>query len=797
MVRSAMIGARVRRKEDPRLITGSSVYTGDLQVQGMTHLVLLRSPFAHARIRSIDTSAAKAAPGVIAVYTQEDYAAFGSPLPGGGGGEGAPGSEDDLIESPREEGVSGETAGTTPAADPEGPAPVPTQWPLALGKVRWVGEPVVAIVAETEAQGRDAAELVDIDFEELEAVTDVEEGSKPGAPLIWDGVPSNVGVTYSRKRGDADKAFSEAKHTIKQRIRSQRVVPLPLEGRAVLVQPDPLTGGLTVWTSTQAPHWTRRDLAAQLGMSESQIRVIAPEVGGGFGAKIGVYREDLLAATIAKKLRRPVRWVESRSENFVATNHGRCQLAEIELAATEDGTVTGLRLNVIGDAGAYPMGLDMPPITTMMSVGCYAIPNVDLKASAVYTNTNAIGAYRGAGRPEAAYYVERAMDILAHKMGTDPAELRRKNFIQPDAFPYMSPAGFKYDTGEYEKALDKALEVSGYGDLRKQQERARAEGKLVGIGMASYVEICGFGPWESSTIRVEPSGAVSVFTGISPHGQGQETTFAQMIADELGAEFDDIVVHHGDTASNPQGNGTMGSRGLAVGGAAIMMSAVKIRDKAMAIAGHKLEVSASDIEYDRESGSYRVKGSPDQSLSLKEIASAAYAGGLPSEIDAGLSTTDFFSTTGETYPFGTHLAMVEIDPDTGRVDVKKFWSVDDCGTVISPILVEGQVHGGLAQGIGQALYEEAVYDDNGQLMSATLMDYALPHAEHFPMFELHRTVTTTPLNPMGAKGIGEAATIGSTPAVVNAVLDALAPHGVTHLDMPLTPSKVWTALNGA
>lgn len=787
MVRSAMIGARVRRKEDPRLITGSSVYTGDLQVTGMTHLILLRSPYAHARIRSIDTSAAKSAPGVVAVYTQEDYAAFGSPLPGGGGGEGTPMEEGDAV-APAADGSAGE-------AESAGPPPLPTQWPLATGKVRWAGEPVVAIIADTEAQGRDAADLVEIDYEELEAITDIEDGSKPGKPRIWEGVPNNVGASYSRKRGDADKAFGEAAHTISQKIRSQRVVPMPLEGRATLAQPDPLTGGLTVWQSTQAPHWTRRDLAAQLGMSESQIRVIAPEVGGGFGAKIGVYREDLLTATIARKIRRPVRWVESRSENFVATNHGRCQTAFIDLAANADGIITGLRLNVIGDAGAYPMGLDMPPITTMMSTGCYAIPNVDLTASAVYTNTQAIGAYRGAGRPEAAYYVERAVDILAQKMGMDPAEVRRKNFIQPDAFPYSSPAGFTYDTGEYEKALDKALEVSNYSDLRRQQEEARANGKIVGIGMASYVEICGFGPWESSTIRVEPSGAVSVFTGISPHGQGQETSFAQMIADELGADFDEITVHHGDTASNPQGNGTMGSRGMAVGGAAIMASSVKIRDKAMAIAGHKLEVAPGDIEYDRESGRYRVKGSPDQALSLKEIAAAAYAGGLPSDIEAGLSTTDFFSTTGETYPFGTHVAMVEIDPDTGQSKVKKFWSIDDCGTVISPTLVEGQVHGGLAQGIGQALYEEAVYDTDGQLLSSTLMDYALPHADNFPMFELHRTVTTTPLNPMGAKGIGEAATIGSTPAVVNAVLDALAPHGITHLDMPLTASKVWAALN--
>ncbi|HWV25076.1 MAG TPA: molybdopterin cofactor-binding domain-containing protein, partial [Thermomicrobiales bacterium] len=479
-----------------------------------------------------------------------------------------------------------------------------------------------------------------------------------------------------------------------------------------------------------------------------------------------------------------------------AMSHGRCQLAEIELAADADGKITGLRLDVTGDAGAYPAGLDMPPITTMMSVGCYAIPNVDLKAKAVYTNTSAIGAYRGAGRPEAAYYIERAVDILAHKMGKDAAELRRINFIQPEQFPYKTPAGFTYDTGEYEKALDKALEVSNYTQLRAEQAKAREEGRLVGIGLASYVEICGFGPWESSSIRIDPSGAVSIFTGISPHGQGQETTFAQMVADELGADFDRIVVHHGDTSNTPQGNGTMGSRGLAVGGAAVMASAVKIRDKMLAIAGHQLEVAKDDVEYDRETGTYRVKGSPDRSLTLNEIAEIAYGGSLPEDIDAGLVTTDFFKTTGETYPFGTHVAMVEIDPETGKVEVKNFWSVDDCGNVISPILVEGQVHGGLAQGIGQALYEESVYDENGQLITSTLMEYAVPHADSFPMFELHRTVTPTPLNPMGAKGIGEAATIGSTPATVNAVLDALAPHGVTHLDMPLSAPKVWAALQG-
>jgi carbon-monoxide dehydrogenase large subunit len=787
-----MIGARVRRKEDPRLITGSSLYVDDLQLAGMAHLVLLRSPFAHARIRSIDTSAAKSAPGVVAVYTGDELAAFCGPMPGGGGGEGAP-TEDTAVELPQAEGTSGETAGEV---EPPGDIPTPTTWPLARDKARWVGEAVVAIVAASEALGRDAAELVEIDYEELPAITDVEAAQAAGAPRIWDGVANNVGARYVKTVGDPDKAFATAAHTIKQRIRSQRVIPMPMEGRAVAAAPDPLTNGLTVWSSTQAPHWNRAALAGILGYSESQVRVIAPEVGGGFGCKIGAYREDVMVAALAKQLRRPIKWVESRSENFVATNHGRCQLADIELAAGADGKVTGLRLLVTGDAGAFPMGLDMPPITAWMGVGCYDIPNVDVEAKGVYTNTMAIGAYRGAGRPEAAYYIERAMDILAHTMGVDPAELRRKNFITPEQFPFQPRQGpFTYDTGEYEKALNRALEVSSYQELRKQQQAARNDGRLVGIGLASYVEICGFGPWESSTIRVEPSGAVSVFTGISPHGQGQETSFAQIIADELGADFDQITVHHGDTASNPQGNGTMGSRGLVVGGSAIMMSAAKIREKALAIAGHKLEVAPGDIEF--TDGRYAVKGAPDQALTFSEIAAAAYAGGLPEGIDAGLVSTDFFSPAGETYPFGTHIAMVEVNPETGQVQVRKFWSVDDCGTVISPILVEGQVHGGLAQGIGQALYEEAVYDENGQLLSSTLMDYALPHAEHFPMFELHRTVTTTPLNPMGAKGIGEAATIGSTPAVVNAVMDALAPRGITHLDMPLTPGKIWKALQEA
>ena len=448
---------------------------------------------------------------------------------------------------------------------------------------------------------------------------------------------------------------------------------------------------------------------------------------------------------------------------------------------------------MIQDAGAYPKGLDLAYLTATMAVGCYDIPAVDLDISAVYTNTTPVGAYRGAGRPEAAYYIERVVDMLAQKLDMEPAELRRKNFIDPDAFPVTTATGEKYDTGEYAKALDKALEVAGYSDLRAMQEEARAEGRIVGIGMASYVEICGFGPWESSIVKVEPSGDVSVYTGISPHGQGQETTFAQIVTDRIGADFENVVVHHGDTDNTAQGNGTGGSRGLVVGGGALMLSLDKIRDKADRIAGHLLEVDAEDIVM--EDGHYHAAGAPDPFVTLSDISGAAYGANIPTGMEAGLETVDYFSPEDETFPFGTHIAVVEIEPDTGAVKLIKYVSIDDCGNVVSPMLLEGQVHGGLAQGIAQALVEEAVYDESGQLVTATLMDYAMPKADLFPMFELDRTVTTSPLNPLGAKGIGEAATIGSTPAVANAVNDALAPHGVTHLDVPFSAQKVWKAIN--
>jgi CO/xanthine dehydrogenase Mo-binding subunit len=563
----------------------------------------------------------------------------------------------------------------------------------------------------------------------------------------------------------------------------------------VAAVPDPLINGVTVWTSTQAPHWNRNSIADGLNIPATRVRAVAPEVGGGFGVKIGAYQEDFIVAALALQMKRPLKWIETRSENFLATHHGRDQWADIEIAGDEDGRIRGLRMHVVQDLGAYPKGGDLAELTGRMSCGCYDVPALEFRSVGAYTNTMAVGAYRGAGRPEAAYYVERAIDLLADAAGLDPAEVRRRNFIPPFENGYTTSSGQGYDTGDYEKALNRALEVSEYDKLRAEQAAARKAGRYLGIGMSSYVEICGFGPYESATVRVEQNGDVTVYTGISPHGQGQETTFAQIVADGLGVSMDVVGVNHGDTLNTPQGNGTMGSRGLAVGGGAVVLALNKVRDRATAIAAQLLEASVDDIEI--ADGTFRVRGVPDRGVSLNEIAGAAYSDALPSEFGAGLEATDFFRPDSETYPFGTHIAVVEVFPETGDVQLLRYISVDDCGKIISPNLVRGQVHGGLAQGIGQALWEEMVYDRSGELMTGTLNDYAIPRAWNFPMFETHHTETTTYLNPLGAKGIGEAATIGSTPATANAVIDALEPWGVTHLDVPLTPEKVWRAIQKA
>ncbi len=767
MVYMRQVGARVKRKEDPRLITGSSNYVDDFNPRGVGHLGILRSVYAHAKINGIDTSAAKAHPGVIAVFTGADVPELDRPMPHG----------------------EGETAGGQ-----KGMVGIVTA-PLATDRVRHVGQAIAAVVAEDRYIARDALDLIVVDYEPLDAVIDIEEAVKDGAPQLYDEVPNNTAYTWTRKRGEVDAAFAEAEVTVTQRMNNQRLAAISLETRGVLAQPDPLSGGLTVYTSTQNPHSVRAEIARTLGLSEIEIRVVAPEVGGGFGAKISSYPEEMIVAALARKLNRPVKWIETRSEHLLATHHGRGQINEISLAAKRDGTITGLRMRCLADLGAYPRDASVPPLTGMLMSGVYGYQNVDIEIRGVYTNTMATGAYRGAGRPEAAYYVERIMDVLAAELGIDPVEVRRKNFIPPDAFPYKTPTGPTYDSGDYNKPLDKALAAADYQGQRAEQRQLRAQGRYRGIGVVTFTEICGFGPFDSASVRVEPSGKVTVATGISPHGQGQETTFAQMVADELGVSMDDVIVVHGDTARTPAGKGTMGSRGLVVGGSALFKTLGQIKEKATKIAAHLLEASPEDIEF-RE-GKFGVKGAPDRTKTLVDIAAAAYSGSLPDEIGTGLEATDFFAPPGTTFPFGADVVTVEVNPETGEVALLRYVAIDDCGRVISPLLVDGQVHGGLTQGIAQALFEEVVYDEQGQLVTGTLMDYAVPKPEYVPMFENDRTETPSPHNPLGAKGIGELATIGSTPAVVNAVVDALAPFGIRHLDMPLRPQRIWQAIQDA
>jgi len=767
MVYSKQVGARVKRKEDPRLITGSATYVDDLQPRRLAHMAILRSTYAHANIRGIDTTAAKALPGVVAVYTGADFNKLVGPMPfgGGEGGGGQPGQ------------VTIETS------------------PIEGEKVRHVGQAVAVVVAENSYAARDALDTIDVDYEPLEPITDMLAALEPGAPLVYDNVPNNIGYVWSNHTGDPEKAFEDADVVVKQRITNQRIAAIPMETRGVVAEPDAYTEGLTVYTSTQNPHTVRTQIAKTLGLAEIAVRVVAPEVGGGFGAKIGCYPEDIIAAALALKLKRPIKWIETRSENLATMHHGRGHVGEFEVAAKKDGTITALKMRLVADLGAYPRDSFIPVLAGWLFPGVYNVKNTDLEVKTVYTTTMATGAYRGAGRPEAAYYIERLVDLVAHELKLDPVDVRRKNFIPPDAFPYTTPTGLTYDSGEYDKPLKKAIDIAGYDALRAEQAQLLAQGRYMGIGVSTFTEICGFGPYDSANVRVEPTGKVTVATGISPHGQGQETTFAQIVADELGVPMDDVIVIHGDTARTPAGIGTMGSRGMAVGGVALFRATKEVRLKAVKIAAHMLEASPEDIEL--VNGAFSVRGAPGRGKTLADIAGAAYSGGVPDEIGTGLESIDFYRPPSTVFPFGADIAVVEVHPDTGNIDLKRYIAVDDCGPRISPVLVEGQVHGGLAQGIAQALWEEIEYDEGGQLVTGSLMDYAVPVAEGLPTFELDETVTTTPVNPMGVKGIGELATIGSAPTIVNAVLDALAPFGIKHIDMPLRPEKVWAAIQAS
>src|SRR5262247_1384955 len=764
---SKLMGAQVKRKEDPRLITGTSTYVTDVALPGMQWVAFVRSPHAHARIKRIDTKHALGVPGVRMVVTGEDIRKLANALPPasasaeGGASSGAPGRQ---------------------------------HWALSTQVVRHVGEAVAAVVADSDYAAHDGVEAVVVDWEPLPAVTDLFAALDPGAPQLHPDAPGNIEHKNQIKGGDPDAAFAKAKRVVKQRIVSQRLCSVAMEPRACVAAPDPTTQGLVIWATHQAPHALRADLAGVLGMDQNLIRVINPDMGGGFGNKFGCYSEDVVLAALARHHRLALKWVETRVEHMVATTHGRAQVADLEAAVEDDGSITALRMRVYANIGAYPVFTFIPDLTLMMGIGVYKITNVDLQSTCVFTNSTSVAAYRGAGRPEAAYYLERLMDVIAMELDLAPEQVRRKNFIPPSAFPDATPTGQNYDSGEYERALAKALERSGYTKLRAEQKERlqRKDSKLLGIGMSCYVEMCGFGPFESAVVRVEPGGTVTAYTGTSAHGQGHETAFSQILSDHLGVPFDKIVVRHGDTLNTPMGNGTGGSRSLVVGGSAIMGAALKVQAKARKLAAHMLEAAEADVVFN--DGRYQVKGVPDKALTLDAIATRAYGEGLPDGIESGLESTEFFRPPNLVYPFGAHIAVVEIDRDSGRVAVRDFVSVDDCGVRVSPTLVAGQVHGGLAQGIAQALLEELVYSSDGQLVTGTLMDYAIPHADDLPSFVTDQTVTPTPRNPFGAKGIGEAATIGATPAIANAVVDALRPFGVRHLDMPLRPELVWQAM---
>ncbi len=760
---SKLMGAEVKRKEDPRLITGTSTYVTDIALPGMLWVAFVRSPHAHARIGRIDATAALQVPGVRRVVTGEDIKALARPIPPasasgeGGASSGAPGRQHDA---------------------------------LSTGVARHVGEAVAAVLADSDYAAHDGVEAVVVDWEPLPAVTDIFKAMQAGAPQLHADAPKNIEHETPIKAGDPDAAFEAATRVVKQRMVSQRLCAVSLEPRACVAAPDGTSGGLIVYATHQAPHNLRADLANVLGMDANLIRVVNPDMGGGFGVKFGCYPEDVVLAALARKLRTPLKWVETRVEHLVATTHGRDQVTDMEAAVEADGTVTALRMHVYANVGAYPVFTFIPDLTLFMGVGVYKFTNVDLKSTCVLTNTTTVAAYRGAGRPEAAYYLERLMDIIAAELGLPPEQVRRKNFIAPGAFPYATPTGQNYDSGEYDKALTAALEQAGVDRLRREQaERLkRGDPRLLGVGMACYVEMCGFGPYESAIVRVDSSGTVTAYTGTSAHGQGHETTFAQIIADHLGVDYDKVVVKHGDTAAIPMGNGTGGSRSLVVGGTAILNATLKVQDKARRIAASMLEAAVEDVVL--ADGRYMVNGAPSKALGLAQIAAQAYGEGLDLAIEHGLEATEFFRPPALVYPFGAHVAVVEVDRDTGAVRLIDYVAVDDCGVRVTPNLVRGQVHGGLAQGIAQALWEEVVYTDDGQLVTGSLMDYAVPRAEDLPSFRDSATVTPSPRNPLGAKGIGEAATIGSTPATVNAVVDALRSAGVKHLDMPLRPSAL-------
>src|SRR5579859_1587822 len=765
-----LLGERIKRKEDPRLIQGGAHYVDDFKLDGMLYMAFVRSVHPHARIRKVDTAAAKVLPGVIAVYTGHD--------------------------------IKGKLGLVPCAAAMEG-LKIPDHPCMAIDKVCYIGEPIAAVVARDRYVARDAADLIEVDYDPLPAVIDPMKALEKGSNLVHEKFGDNIAFVAKLDAGDwkaveADKTIK----VIKQRFINQRLAPISMETRGVIASYSRGEDSLTVWSSTQIPHILKTQLAIMSGVDEARCRVITPEVGGAFGSKLNVYGEEGMACFASKHLGKPVKWIEGRRENMMATIHGRDQVNDLEIYFQPDGKVVGVKCLIVADLGAYHQLLTpaIPTLTAMMILGCYNIKNVFVETKGVFTNKMATDAYRGAGRPEATYIIERGMDLVAHELKMDAAEIREKNFPSPKDFPLALPTGVTYDTANYQKTLKNVLKAAGYSKLRKEQERLRKKGKYIGIGLSTYVEICAMGPssrmpaggWESGTVRVEVTGKVTVLSGTSPHGQGEETTFAQIVAEELGIPFDDVTVYHGDTFQIPMGIGTFGSRTTAVGGSAIYNAAQRIKKKMARIAAHKLGIKPGELVF---TGGKIQTEDGQKSIGFGEVvAEAIFARQLPPGIEPGLTEHCVFEPPNYTFPFGAHIAVTEVDSETGEVRLRNYFAVDDCGRILNPMLVEGQVHGGLAQGIGQALWEEVVYDENGQLISGSLMDYVVPKAHQFPWFETSNTETKTPVNPLGVKGVGEAGTIGSTPAVVNSVMDALRPFGVRHLDMPLKPEKIWNII---
>lgn len=777
-------GKSIKRVEDPRFIQGKGRYVANLSMPGMVHVAIKRSPYAHATINSIDTSAATALPGVVAVYTGQDLA---------------------------DAGVGSLPCGFTPPGIKTPPHPA-----LAVGKVRHVGDGVAIVVAENAYIAHDAVDLIEVDYTPLPVVIDAKGAMDAGAPLVHDDVPENCSFYWPLGDKDAtNQALAAADHVVELELINQRLIPNAMEPRACVAQWDSFMENMTVWTTSQNPHTIRLLMGAfTLGIPEHKLRVISPDVGGGFGSKIFHYAEEVIVPWVARAVNRPAKWVSTRSEASITDAHGRDHVTHAKLALKKDGTVTGLYVTTWANMGAY-LSTFAPLIPTALYItllsGLYKIPTIYGETYGTMTNTVPIDAYRGAGRPEASYVLERLMDMAALDLQMDPVELRRKNLIQPNEFPYQTPVALQYDSGDYPALFDKIEQLADYKGLRKEQEKARKDGRLVGVGFSSCIEAsgpapsavavglgAGIGLFESGVIRVHPTGKVTVLTGSHAHGQGHETTFAQIVADELGVPMEDVEIIHGDTERTPYGVGTYGSRSAAIGGSALVKSAEKIRHKLTLLAAHLLEADPADMVYDQNSGKVHVKGAPDRAKAFGELSFAlTTADNMPPGMEAGLEETAFYDPANFTFPNSAHVAQVEIDRDTGEVTIQKYAAVDDVGKVINPLIVEGQIVGGIAQGVGQALWEHGVYDSNGQLLTATMLDYAMPRADGFPTIQVDRNETPSPHNPLGVKGAGEMGTIAGTTTIVSAVMDALAPLGIRHLEMPLTAEKIHNAIAAA